>query len=54
MGAYDKLINKALLSRFLAKVKALIPTKVSDLTNDAGYLTLDDLPVYDGSVTNEP
>lgn len=28
-----------------------VPTKVSDLTNDSGFLTLADLPVWDGSVT---
>ena len=28
-----------------------IPSKLSQLTNDAGYLTLDTLPKYDGSVT---
>ena len=28
-----------------------IPSKVSQLTNDAGYLTLNTLPKYDGSVT---
>lgn len=27
-----------------------LPTKVSDLTNDSGYLTLATLPVYDGTV----
>ena len=27
------------------------PTKVSDLTNDSGFITLSDLPIYDGSVT---
>ena len=27
-----------------------IPTKVSDLTNDSGYLTLADLPIYNGGV----
>ena len=27
-----------------------VPTKVSDLNNDSGFLTLADLPVYDGSV----
>ena len=30
---------------------ANIPTNVSSLTNDAGYLTLNDLPIYDGTVT---
>lgn len=29
---------------------ASLPTKVSDLTNDSGFLTLADLPIYDGSV----
>lgn len=29
----------------------VIPTNVSSLTNDAGYLTLATLPVWDGSVT---
>lgn len=28
-----------------------IPTKVSDLTNDSGYLTLSTLPIYSGGVT---
>lgn len=28
-----------------------VPTAVSAFTNDAGYLTLADLPIYDGSVT---
>ena len=28
-----------------------IPSKLSQLTNDAGYLTLNTLPKYDGSVT---
>lgn len=28
-----------------------VPSKVSDLTNDSGYLTLSTLPIYDGSVT---
>ena len=30
--------------------KPTIPSKVSDLTNDAGFLTLGTLPIYDGSV----
>lgn len=30
---------------------ASLPTKVSDLTNDSGYLTLATLPIWDGSVT---
>ena len=38
-GDYDDLTNKP-----------SIPTKVSDLSNDSGYLTLSTLPIYDGSV----
>lgn len=29
-----------------------VPTNVSSFTNDAGYLTLADLPIYDGTVQN--
>ena len=29
---------------------SVIPTKTSDLTNDSGYITLADLPIYDGTV----
>lgn len=42
------------LSYFWSKIKALvnslIPTKVSDLQNDSGFITLADLPIYDGRV----
>lgn len=34
-----------------AFVQAALPTKVSDLTNDSGYLTLADLPIYNGGVS---
>lgn len=27
-----------------------LPTKTSELTNDSGFLTLETLPVYDGTV----
>lgn len=30
--------------------KVVVPTKTSDLTNDAGYLTLGTLPIYNGGV----
>lgn len=33
-----KIIDLDLLDRFLTKVKELIPTKTSDLTNDSGYM----------------
>lgn len=32
------------LSYFLDKVKALIPTQTSELTNDSGYITAEDVP----------
>lgn len=32
-------------------VTVTIPTKTSDLTNDSGFITLSDLPIYDGSVS---
>lgn len=31
-------------------VTVTVPTKVSDLTNDSAFLTLADLPIYDGTV----
>lgn len=35
----------------LEKIDAItVPTKVSDLQNDSGFLTLSTLPIYDGSV----
>lgn len=37
--AYNKLIDLNLLSNFLNKIKGLIPTKVSNLENDSGYIT---------------
>lgn len=36
---FKKLIDLDLLDRFLTGVKALIPTKTSDLTNDSGFIT---------------
>ena len=32
-------------------IEAEIPTKTSDLTNDSGYITLADLPIYNGGVS---
>lgn len=34
-----------------AFVQAALPTKVSDLTNDSGFITLADLPIYNGGVS---
>ena len=44
-------LDGAGLNRVWGKVKALIPTATSQLTNDSGYLTLNDLPIWDGGVT---
>lgn len=38
-------------SAALRDLDSRIPTRVSDLTNDSGYLTLSTLPVWNGSVT---
>ena len=38
------------VAKAIDSAKALIPTKTSDLTNDSGYLTLADLPLYNGGV----
>lgn len=32
-------------------IETEIPTKTSDLTNDSGYITLADLPIYNGGVS---
>lgn len=39
------------LNTAIADVRNDIPTNVSDLENDAGYLTLETLPVYNGGVS---
>lgn len=44
-------LDGAGLHRVWGKVKALIPTTTSQLTNDSGYITLNDLPIWDGGVT---
>lgn len=44
-------LDGAGLHRVWNKVKALVPTTTSQLTNDSGYITLNDLPIWDGGVT---
>ena len=34
----------------VSDLESSIPTKVSELTNDSGYLTTATLPIYDGTV----
>lgn len=48
--ATTKYLDHSGLTYLWSKLKALIPSKTSDLTNDAGFLTIATLPVYDGSV----
>lgn len=42
--AVKNFVSKDKLALFLDKVKALIPKKTSDLTNDSGYITLAQVP----------
>lgn len=42
--AVKNFVTKDKLALFLDKVKALIPKKTSDLTNDSGYITKSDVP----------
>ena len=48
-----KLIDLDLLDRFLGKVKALIPTKTSDLTNDSGFMSGMTVLSYGSSTWND-
>lgn len=48
-----KVLDPDGVAYFWSKIKALIPSKVSDLTNDVGYITQSDLvQFYSG--TNTP
>ena len=47
--ATKKYASITAITELWAKIKALIPTKTSDLTNDSGYLTLSTFPIYNGS-----
>ena len=42
--AADKIINSTVLQYFKNKLVALIPTKTSDITNDSGFITSNDIP----------
>ena len=44
------IVSKGTLDNLGLAKSADIPTAVSELTNDSGYLTLSTLPIYDGSV----
>ena len=45
MSSYNYL-DKTGLSALWAKIKGIVPTKVSDLTNDFGYVTTDTNTTY--------
>lgn len=38
-------------AEFASKLAAAIPSKTSDITNDSGFITLADLPIYNGGVS---
>lgn len=44
-------LNDRQTSRLWAKIKALIPTRISQLSNDSGYVTQDDIP--EGSAASQ-
>lgn len=47
-GTNIKTINNASI---LTSGNITIPSKTSDLTNDSGFITLSDLPTYNGGVS---
>lgn len=51
LGLYSKPAGGIPASDLAPGVIPSVPTAVSQLTNDSGYLTLDTLPIYDGGVT---
>ena len=51
LGLADTYAKKAYVDAEINVVKNAIPKKVSDLTNDLGFITLADLPIWDGGVT---
>lgn len=51
MSSYNYL-DKTGLGEFWAKIKGIVPTKVSDLTNDSGYVTTDTNTTYTISRSN--
>lgn len=52
MSTHKYLDNTGLASVW-AKIKALIPTKTSDLTNDSGFITTDEDTTYTISMAND-
>lgn len=48
MATYN-FLDKTGLGQVWTKIKALIPTKTSDLTNDSGYITTETDPVFSAS-----
>lgn len=38
-------------AEFASKLATAIPSKTSDITNDSGFITLADLPIYNGGVS---
>ena len=51
LGLADTYAKKAYVDAEINVVKDAIPRKVSELTNDLGFITLADSPIWDGGVT---
>lgn len=47
-----KYLDATGLTSVWAKVKGIVPTKTSDLTNDSGFITTDDDTTYSISISN--
>lgn len=52
MATYN-FLDKTGLGLVWAKIKALVPTKTSDLTNDSGYITSSSVPTKVSDLTND-
>ena len=47
----NKYLDLAGLQRLVNKIKALIPTKTSELNNDKGFITIEDIPGGETKIT---
>lgn len=47
----NKYLDLAGLQRLVSKIKELIPTKTSELDNDSGFITAEDIPPSEGGGT---
>ena len=52
--ANEKYLEKGSLAYFISKIKEKIPTKTSDLQNDSGFITADNVPEGASASTTTP